>query len=436
VTKEPSVEERRILESYDEHDALEQRWNLAPHNEIESAVHRPLPTDVAAAMRAGVPPVPMLLEGWLVEGDLHWVHADAEALKTWVGLRLSLWLMEAGHRVVWFDEELGLEELVRRLHALGAEPDVIEARFAYYPFPSWNMEREHVAGHAFILQRIQPALVVYDTATDMLVSAELDENSGVDVTRWVKDYPEQARRLGITQLVLDHTGKQAERGAVGSRAKRAKAKVQYYLKVIEPSDATTAGKLEITREKNTRGAPLPKRRIFIAGGTPFQFEETEDTRSKESKLRKREQIWSAIVSTLQAHPGHSLSTNQLYQLVGETRPCSARYWASGRGSRTSSASRPLPASAARFSTAGRVRPSYPRDELRSHCAERPLRRVALNLGAALHFPAEGDTRAVAPGRKGKRVLEETDHAHSPSTHISEVPGFLGAQDQIVHCVGQ
>jgi hypothetical protein len=286
----------------DEFLAMLDRWDL--HN-IEGKKY-PYPEDVAAAMREGVPPVEMTTEGWLVAKELHWVHADAESWKTWVALLLALGLLNAGRRVVWFDEELGLKVLAERLTALGADPAVVERGFAYFPFPSWEMTPEHVAGHAELLKRIRPALVVYDTATDCLTAASLDENSGPDVTRWVKAYPEQARRLDITQLVLDHTGKDAGRGAVGSRAKRAKAKVQYLFKTEKRGDAETVGEVRITLEKNTRGARIPGDRLFRIGGGDnepggFTFEEIEDHTAAEKKQRGRTKIRERIERALQEH---------------------------------------------------------------------------------------------------------------------------------------
>src|SRR3989442_491194 len=116
-----------------------------------------------------------------------------------------------------------------------------------------------------LAEAIDPALVVYDTATDMLSAAGLDENSGKDVTQWVKAYPEQARRLGIAQIVCDHTAKGGDT-AVGSRAKRAKAKVQYHLKAGDRGDENTVGTLTVTLTKNTPGNHLPAERLFRIGG--------------------------------------------------------------------------------------------------------------------------------------------------------------------------
>src|SRR5581483_7916854 len=131
----------RYLAREEAYTALLERWDLL-------AVEHPMvPTDVASLMREGIEPAEMLVEDWLYVGELHWVFAEAEAWKTWVTLILAIEVMRQGKRVVWFDEELGKVMLVRRLLALQADPDVIEDRFAYYPFPNMQMTRDDVQRH-------------------------------------------------------------------------------------------------------------------------------------------------------------------------------------------------------------------------------------------------------------------------------------------------
>ena len=232
------------------------------------------PVNVARIMREGVVPPEMALDEWLVKGELHWVYADAESAKTWLALVLAIEVMKTGGVVGWFDEELGAAVIAERMLALGADPATIEQQFAYFPFPSWQVKDAEGARdrelHRTLLAALKPALrlVVYDTATDALSEARLDENYGIDVTTWVKAYPEQARSVGAAQLVLDHTTKDGAVGkhAVGSRAKRAKAKVQYAMRTPARFDRTTVGRVTVEMTKNTRGATIPVMRDFRAGG--------------------------------------------------------------------------------------------------------------------------------------------------------------------------
>lgn len=298
---------------------IESRWNLIATRDDPPQLFL-YPTDgLPDLLRTGVPPAAMLLDDWLYEGELHWIYAEAEAFKTWVALILALEVMKQGHRVVWFDEELGERAIARRLLSLGADPGLIEERFAYFPFPGMSMEQEDVLKHAETVGAIKPALVVYDTATDMLTAAGADENSGREVTQWVKAFPEVVRQLGFTQIVLDHTAKGGDT-AVGSRAKRAKAKVQYFFVSEERADVSTVGRLRVTLTKNTPGNALPQVRIFKIGGDGkggfvFELAETRASSSPSAiKAGKRQAVREDIETVLEERG--ELNQTQLTGLVG------------------------------------------------------------------------------------------------------------------------
>jgi len=242
-----------------------------PYDDLQAARY---PINLGPIMKHGVPPVQMLIPEWLVAGELHWIYAEADSAKTWLAMRWAMQVIESldipeeRRYVCWFDEELGEGPIVERLLALGADPDLVEQRFVYFAFPSWGRTDEEIETHKALLAAVRPALVIYDTVTDALAEAGLDENSGRDVTAWVKAYPEQARQLGAAQVVLDHTSRAETSGkyAVGSRAKRAKAKVAYLMKMTQRFDRDTVGRVDVTLTKNTRGARLPLKRTFNIGG--------------------------------------------------------------------------------------------------------------------------------------------------------------------------
>lgn len=305
-------------------DGAFERWGLGDAADLPADSRPRLPINIARLMREGVPPVPMLLDDWLVRADLHWLHADAAAGKTWVALILALRVMQQEENVAWFDEELGEEELTRRLLALGADPDLIQRRFGYWAYPSWSMTDKDQAVHRALLVRAQAELAVYDTATDMLTEAELDENSGIDVTKWVKAYPEVARQLGVTALVLDHTTKGNEgrhsKTGVGSRAKRAKAKVGYSMRLVKDYDTETLGRVEVELQKNTRGAAIPKKRAFECGGQDGKFVWTPvlfdlDTPSTDKALAQAA-LQDRVLDALRAHAPERRSITQVHGAVG------------------------------------------------------------------------------------------------------------------------
>lgn len=279
-----------------------------------------MPVNVARVMRDGVPAPEMALDGWLVAGELHLMYAEAESWKTWIALYLADAVMRAGGTVAWFDEELGAPVIAERMTAIGADPDTVESRFAYFPFPGWQATHADVDSHRELLATLPGlALVVYDTATDALAEAGLDENSGVDVTRWVKAYPEQARRLGAAQVVLDHVGHSDRGRAVGSRAKKSKAKVQYAIETTRPGNREATGEVRVRLTKNTRGADIPADRHFRVGGGhgepgAFVWEEVAGRAGNLGDAARRAEIGEAIKRLLTAE-GAPLSQNQVAGLV-------------------------------------------------------------------------------------------------------------------------
>jgi hypothetical protein len=144
------------------------------------------PDDVANAMRGERALPDMLHPNWLVRGVLHWIYSDAEAGKTWLALKLALNVMRAGGVVLWSDEELGVKTIADRLLDLGATPEEIEDRLIYLAFSDWTMSEEDRVSWNTLLAVAKPDLVVFDTATDHLVSAGLDEDKGGPVTAWVR----------------------------------------------------------------------------------------------------------------------------------------------------------------------------------------------------------------------------------------------------------
>ena len=77
--------------------------------------------------------------------------------------------------VLWMDEELGQDEIAKRLLALGATPEEVEAKFLYYPFPGWQWT-DSTSSPGGSAADVKPTFVVIDTVTDALSEAGLDED--------------------------------------------------------------------------------------------------------------------------------------------------------------------------------------------------------------------------------------------------------------------
>jgi hypothetical protein len=236
---------------------------------------------LGAAMRDGVKPVAMLVDDWLPRGVIVWMASEPEAGKTWVGLWLAARVIAAGGTVCYLDAELGRDIIVQRLVALGADPAQVDGGLDYLAFPALAMA--DAAAWAIEAEARRWDLAVFDPATDFLANAGIDENAGDQVTEWIKTFPEAVIRHGGTVLVADHVVKSGEsRGyPIGSRAKKAKAKVGYELTLKELFDGQTVGEVLVVRSKNTISAPIPRRRSMavgpLEGHGSFGFREIPDS---------------------------------------------------------------------------------------------------------------------------------------------------------------
>lgn len=280
-------------------------------------------TDIDTWWEIGSGGVPMLLDEWLVEGELHWMYSEPEVGKTWVGLMLAREVIKRDGRVLWIDEELGSGVFVERMKTAGMSPEDASERFGHIEFPGFGrVTPDDKYAWKEILRRAGPDLVVIDTATDALTEAGVDENRGDEVTAWVKDFAEPARQRGAAVLVLDHVPKSSEARkdyAVGSRAKRAKAKVQYQLKADVPfRDRRKTGRIKVICTKDTRAASIPEERHYDIGGDPFVFSKVsalETAKSEASREGSRDRIKREIEGFLRLHEGKELSQNQIANAI-------------------------------------------------------------------------------------------------------------------------
>jgi hypothetical protein len=273
-------------------------------------------------MRSGIKPIEMLIPEWLPRGTTVWIASEPEAGKTWICLWLVAKAMRAGLRVAYLDAELGPDEIVRRLLLLGCDPAVVDDHLDYLPFPSWSLD--DAAGWDEACAEHRWDLVVFETASDFLSDAGLNENDGLDVTEWTKAFPERVRVHGGTALVSDHVRKDGVTNgyAVGSRAKKAKSQLGYEIASVRPYDADTVGAIAVTRTKNTLSAPVTRKRTFDIG--PIHGKGTFDIRSSGEAATESDQnplaVMADVMTTTLWDGGHvspagAITQRQLCSLV-------------------------------------------------------------------------------------------------------------------------
>jgi ribosomal protein S14 len=122
-------------------------------------------------------------------------------------------------RVLYFDRENNLRDVVTRMTSFGAVPRELEG-LDYRLFPSFSGALDQsaiaVAELLEIVEQSKPELVVFDTISRFIAGKENDSDTWLSFYRLVHA---PLKRIGIAGIRLDHMGKDEEKGSRGSSAK-------------------------------------------------------------------------------------------------------------------------------------------------------------------------------------------------------------------------
>ncbi|MEU4558479.1 AAA family ATPase [Actinoplanes sp. NPDC023936] len=123
-------------------------------------------------------------------------------------------------RVLYFDRENSLRDIVTRARALGASPDDLRGRLMYRQFPRFSgaLDESSTAAREFlgIVDAVMPDVVILDTASRFIAGKENDADTWLQLYQLIHA-PLKAR--GVACVRLDHFGKDSDRGSRGSSAK-------------------------------------------------------------------------------------------------------------------------------------------------------------------------------------------------------------------------
>lgn len=123
-------------------------------------------------------------------------------------------------RVLYFDRENSLRDIVTRMEAFGAKPVDLQERFDYRRFPKFSGGLDSaplaIAELLAIVEESRPDVVVLDTVSRFVEGKENDSDTWLQLYRRLH-VPLKDR--GIAGVRLDHMGKDTERGSRGSSAK-------------------------------------------------------------------------------------------------------------------------------------------------------------------------------------------------------------------------
>lgn len=123
-------------------------------------------------------------------------------------------------RVLYFDRENSLRDVVTRARAFGAGPDDLRQNLLYRQFPRFSgaLDESSKAAQEFlgIVDEVRPDVVVLDTASRFIAGKENDSDTWLQLYQLIHA-PLKAR--GVACVRLDHFGKDSDRGSRGSSAK-------------------------------------------------------------------------------------------------------------------------------------------------------------------------------------------------------------------------
>jgi hypothetical protein len=228
------------------------------HADIDQLIDpRPFPTvDLQAVAKAGIPKPTLLFYGLLYRGMLHSLAGPPDSGKTTIALRAALDLLVQGETVVILDEEGGREVVTEKLLDLGASLTNLDPeRLIYSEFPTRTWDEHDRAGLWELLGRVQPTLVLADSAGAFLAVAGQNENWAEHTIPFYKLLLAAARDHNTAVVVVDHVPKSDTGGryARGSGSKLQITDVAYMVEAIRPFSRHQDGLLRLTASKDRRG---------------------------------------------------------------------------------------------------------------------------------------------------------------------------------------
>ncbi|MEO8423521.1 MAG: hypothetical protein ABI595_06355 [Actinomycetota bacterium] len=156
----------------------------------------------------------------IYSGLPHTFYGESESLKSWGALLACRSFLEQGFTALYVDFEGDEWTLYERALHVGI-PDAAIGRALRYARPT-----EHLKGnpnaHADLMMEeadLRPSLVVLDGVSEAYSLHGWDINKATDAAEFQKLFGNFAE--GTATISIDHTGKDASRGVVGSQHKRA-----------------------------------------------------------------------------------------------------------------------------------------------------------------------------------------------------------------------
>ena len=295
-------------------------------------------------MKQGVPeveflPSPTLGDRLFYAFNLFILAGHKKAGKSWCMVVQAADMLRAGRPVVYIDNENGWEVFVERLLSLGVDPDLVDEKFVYVPFPAERPSLDGLRAEVeAVAEEFPGAFIVLDSLRSFMSAYKLSPNADVEVGQFlgpvmgaVKNLPADKR---VTVGIIDHSNRATRDGdeyaAAGSFAKAAGVDAVYFFKREERFSETQAGQVKIVTVDDRRGR-LDFERFYSVGGQGegnairFTRLDAKDVgamgrmRSRVFEfLADREGEWLPPTTIISGVPGDDKSARRALELVADT----------------------------------------------------------------------------------------------------------------------
>lgn len=276
--------------------------------------------DLGAVMERGPERLKWLFEPLVAEAKSTLLAGDEGSGKSMVALAIIVALVRQGIHCAYLDEELGSEEVAARFIDLGLFVDEVSTyvHYAYELSPTFKDVGRLVAW----VQKHDIRLVVFDSASDFYVSAEVNENANSEIAKWYKKFANHLRAFGVASIVIEHTGHDGDR-ARGARAKGQKADLPYYLSLPKGAtfDDQTTTHAKFTRGKRRFRELPPEADVhFMIGGRDGEFVFEREEMPQIGKGKKRaSSLPDQIVEVIDEAEGKWVATGKIRTRINEKR---------------------------------------------------------------------------------------------------------------------
>lgn len=202
------------------------------------------------------PPEPPAIGGLIYVGLRHVVSGEFDSGKSWLLLAIAASELQAGHGVVWVDDDdMGPNAILERLRSFGLSDALIAERFAYLR-PVEPLSDPALADVLALIEKRAVRLIVFDAFNATLSLHDCDPNSSREVQGFFRRVVKPLSESGAAIVFPDHVVKQREargRYSYGSERKQTGVEVHLGLSLIDPFGRGRTGRAKITVHKDRAG---------------------------------------------------------------------------------------------------------------------------------------------------------------------------------------